>query len=81
MRTLNDLPTIIDGPGEYLTRDGGRVTIHDVDGKGTFSARGSKWKVYRGKWRPRLYGIWHTSGRYLPLREDENDIVSKQESQ
>lgn len=77
MTLLDTLPVIIDGPGEYLTRDGGRVTIHDVDGRGTFSARGSKWKMFRGKLRPRIYGIWHISGRYKPLREDANDIISK----
>jgi hypothetical protein len=79
MTLLDMLPVIIDGPGEYLTRGGGRVTIHDVDGRGTFNARGSKWKMFRGKDRPRVYGIWHRSGRHMPLNEVLNDIVGKWE--
>lgn len=75
--SLNELPTIIDGPGEYRTRGGDRVTIHDVDGGGTFSARGSRWTMFRGKVRPHVYGIWHRSGRHMPLNEVLNDIVSK----
>lgn len=78
---LNDLPTIIDGPGDYVSRDGRRVTIRNVrEGppKTTcFQATGSMWKEFRGKMRPRGYNIWHVSGRNLVLVESPKDIVGR----
>ena len=81
---LNDLPTIIDGPGEYVTRDGGRATIREVkylpDHKPentAFAAKGSLWKQFRGKYTPRGHDIWHVSGRGFPLNEAGTDIVGK----
>ncbi len=79
---LNTLPTVIDGPGEYKTRDGGRATIHEVkpnndDTTTSFDAKGSLWKLFRGKLRPRDYNIWHVSGRLFCDRQDDRDIVAK----
>lgn len=75
---LNSLPTIIDAPGEYLTRGGRKVLIHRVvenpDPLTTlFGAKGS---ILRPRREPE-YGIWHVSGRYLPLSESSKDIVAK----
>ena len=49
----NDLPDIVDGPGDYVTRDGRRVTIHEVKSPSapdttSFGASGAIWKDYRG---------------------------------
>jgi len=82
---LNDLPTIIDGPGEYVLRNGGRASVDEVkdntqsikDGTTMFAAKGSSWKMFRGKERPRGLDIWHVSGRRLALNEDPRDIVGK----
>ena len=86
MTPLNALPTIIDGPGEYVARDGHRVTIHKVtphDNPDTtsFSAKGSKWKMFRGKYTARGYDIWHISGRSEVLKESGRDIVAKYNSE
>lgn len=77
---LNDLPLIVTGPGEYRTRCGGRVTIHKVEAEGppeltTFRAKGSIWRMFRGKLCPRTYSIWHVSGRAFPHQESGSDIV------
>lgn len=79
---LNAIPSIITGPGEYVTRNGFRATVHEVAPEGdptttAFRAKGSVWRMYRGKMRPRGYAIWHVSGRGFPLRESGNDIVGK----
>jgi hypothetical protein len=77
---LNNLPTIIRFPGDYVTRDGRRVTIREIkenpDPTTTaFGVKGSIWKMFRGKERPRVNNIWHVSGRSLPLDESPADIV------
>ena len=79
---LNDLPTVIDGPGEYQTRDGGRATIREVRPNAnpdttSFDAKGSVWKMFRGTLKPRGHEIWHVSGRMNPLHENWKDIVGK----
>lgn len=82
---LNDLPTIVDLPGDYVTRDGARVTIHEVKLRGDdhttteFLAKGSEWRMFRGKVRPHGFDIWHVSGRGFPLRESGRDIVGRYE--
>ena len=77
MSKLDDLSTVIDGPGDYATRDGRRVAIYDISGNGTFAARGAVWKMFRGKMRPHGYSIWHVSGRHGALRETGADIVAR----
>lgn len=82
MIALNDLPTIIDGPGEYITRAGGRATIHEVKQGGNpettrCDAKGSVWREFRGNFRPKGYAIWHISGRKYILKESKHDIVGR----
>lgn len=77
---LNDLETIITGAGEYITRDGRRVTIHKVvtppdSGTTSFAAKGAVWVMLRGKMRPKGFNVWHLSGRAYPLAESAMDIV------
>jgi hypothetical protein len=78
---LNDLPTIIDGPGEYATRSGGRATVREIKASEpdttAFAAKGSLWRMFRGALRPRGLEIWHVSGRVLPLEESGRDIVGR----
>ncbi|AXK43974.1 hypothetical protein [Erythrobacter aureus] len=79
---LNTLPTVIDGPGDYKTRGGGRATIHEVKPNGddtttSFDAKGSIWGMFRGRFCPRGYDIWHVSGRRNAVNECPHDIVGK----
>lgn len=79
---LNDLPVIIDGPGDYKLRNGGRASIVRVvenqnSNTTSFDAKGSTWRMFRGKLRPRGNDIWHVSGRKFLLTEDPEDIVEK----
>lgn len=75
----NTLPVLIDAPGEYVTRDGRRVTIREVrtDTPGTtsFGATGGVWKKVRGVTKARSVDVWHISGRHMVLRESPLDIV------
>lgn len=78
----NDLPDIVDGPGEYVTRDGRRVSIHEVKPSPapdttSFGAKGSVWGEFRGRVRPIGYAVWHASGRSMPLEERPSDIVGR----
>ena len=75
---LDSLPTVIDGPGEYLCRDGRRALIHSTNGStGTFSCRGARYRMFRGHERARGLFIWHPSGRYWSIEESPYDIVAK----
>lgn len=82
---LSTLPVIIDGPGEYVTRGGGRVSIREVapasSGNAAFNARGAMWRTVKGITRARGVDVWHVSGRYLVLREDERDIVGRKQEE
>lgn len=78
--SLNDLPTIINECGDYRTRNGRRVTIHEIKPAGppgttSFSAKGSVWKTTGRMGLNPHYDAWHTSGRLLPLRLSPWDIV------
>ena len=75
---LDSLPTVIDGPGEYLCRDGRRALIRSTNGStGTFSCRGARYRMFRGHERARGLFIWHPSGRYWSIEESPYDIVAK----
>jgi len=64
--------------GDYLTRDGTRVTIFEIrPGTSTFEAKGSVWKEFRGKIRPREFNIWKTNGQHMAVGEHRLDIVKK----
>lgn len=91
MTTLNNLPVVIDGPGIYTLRNGGRACIHEVkpfvDPRGlvtrdevtAFEAKGAIEQMFRGKVRFRQPESWHVSGRRLPVTESAYDIMSKEE--
>lgn len=67
--------------GDYLTRDGTRVTIFEIrPGTSTFEAKGSVWKMFRGKLRPRGFNIWKTNGQHMAVGEHHLDIVKKFQS-
>lgn len=77
-RRLDTLPTIIDGPGEYLCRDGRRAWIENTtDSTSTFSCRGARYRMFRGKERARGLFIWHPSGCCYAVEESPYDIVAK----
>ena len=77
-RALNLQPTVIDGPGEYLCRDGRRALVNDTTtSTGTFSCRGARYRMFRGKERAKGLFIWHPSGRYEAVNESPYDIVAK----
>lgn len=64
------LPEIVDGPGEYLTRCGDRVTIdrastrHDFGCVGSYALCGTAER-------------WHKTGRIFATSETRNDIVQR----
>lgn len=62
-------------PGDYRTADGRRVTVVSTGGKGTFPVKGSVWRIFRGKLRPRGYAIWTADGRYLAHTTSCADLV------
>jgi hypothetical protein len=79
---LSTLPTLITETGDYITRSEKRVTIFEIlppiDGESEvtrFRAKGSIWKMFRGKIRPRGFNIWHVSGRFSTLNTHPLDIV------
>jgi len=71
------MPFTITGPGAYRTRNGRRVTVHEVNTNQpfTFPVKGSVWKLFRGKYRPRGLCIWRTDGRADVMHETPLDIV------
>lgn len=77
-QNLDTLLTVIDGPGEYLCRDGRRALIHSTNGStGTFSCRGARYRMFRGQERAKGLFIWHPSGRYYAVEESPYDILAK----
>ena len=86
---LNRLPVIVDTPGLYQTRDGNLITVHEINpphetsdmNVTRWAVKGRKWKMFRGKYCPRTFNIWHVSGRNCVLRERPSDIVSKAQSE
>lgn len=80
---LNALPTVVTEPGEYATRDGRRVTIHEIRDTAfraefpdctAFAAKGTL-HTLKGKRVVTDYNVWHVSGRNMPLEETSVDIV------
>lgn len=83
MRNINIMPTIIDEPGMYQTRNGFFVTIHEIkyppnhqEGTISFPCKGSIWTKKIGQLNP-PYGIWHISGCAGVFELHPNDIVRK----
>lgn len=70
--------TAITAPGDYITRNGTRVTIHRIDNGSvpyTFPCKGSAWKMFRGAMRPRGYNVWMRSGHVNAVGDHPLDIV------
>ena len=80
MLVTNRLPVIVNAPGEYVTRDGRRVTVREVQGAEspyTFKVKGQLWRMFRGKCAPRGLQVWHVSGRVDMVQEKAGDIVAR----
>lgn len=78
MKVTDSMPDIITATGDYITRDGRRVTIHEVQPKEspyTFKAKGSIWRLFRGQQRPRGLQVWHKSGRLDMVTEKPGDVI------
>lgn len=71
----SDKPIVIEEPGDYAARDGSRITIRSLDGRGTFNVRGQIWRQFRGAVRPRGYDIWAPDGRYRAFGESDKDVI------
>lgn len=70
--------TVITAPGDYITRNGTRVTIHRIDNGSvpyTFPCKGSAWKMFRGAMRPRGFNVWMRSGHVNAVGDHPLDIV------
>ena len=65
----------------YKTRSGLPVIIHDFEGKGTFSWKGTIYKPHKGGKGRNIYQIWQPGGRNTIIRDHGWDLqeVSKQE--
>lgn len=74
---LQDLPVVVTGPGDYLTRNGKRVQIREISGRGSFSAKGAVYREFRGRTVARGHDIWHPSGCYRAVGEHGLDIVQR----
>lgn len=74
------LPVVVSEPGEYVTRDGRRVTVHEVQPQTspyTFKVKGQLWRMFRGQCAPRGLQVWHVSGRLDMVQEKAGDIVGR----
>ena len=72
--------TLVISKGEYLTRNGIRVTVHEVRDGSSFTIKGTIWKMFRGAYRPRTSNVWLPNGRLLPTQDSPLDIVSVYQS-
>lgn len=70
--SLEALPTVIDGPGDYVTRAGGRIKI-----SGPANKDGTQWWAGTYGPRHRIEDAWHCSGRVFRIGSSPNDVVSK----
>lgn len=78
MADRRNAPTVITSPGEYVTRNGTRVTIDYIDNGSapyTFPCKGSAWKMFRGAMRPRGYTVWMKTGHLNAVGDHPLDIV------
>lgn len=65
---LVSLPTLITGPGSYLTRNGATVIVEAVSARHDLRCF--------GHYENGVKDGWHKSGRILATSETANDIVS-----
>jgi hypothetical protein len=66
---LVTLPTVIDGPGQYLTRCGETVNVTEATTRHKFGCIGT--------YPCGIIDRWHRSGRLYFGQTSANDIVSK----
>lgn len=78
------MSSLIDGPGLYLTRNGRKVTIHEIkfppgyeEGNTCFPAKGSIWKKKNDIGINPPYGIWQLDGKRSIFGDHPLDIISK----
>ena len=62
---------------DYITRNGTRVTIHNITEGSSFSVKGSVWRMFRGKYVPRIFAVWKPCGQYLAVGTSPLDIVGE----
>ncbi len=74
---------IITGPGVYKTRNGKKVTIHEIrqppgheEGNTSFPAKGSIWKNEKCIGTNPGFGIWQLNGKYRAIGDHPLDIVA-----
>lgn len=79
----NELPVVIDVPGDYRLRNGSRVTIHEIAPTTTLAtsasnAKGSIWKKPEKMGINPEYFCWHISGKAtFGPGDSAKDVVSK----
>lgn len=78
------MPAIINSPGDYVTRDGQRVTIFAIADPhmATFNCKGHLY-IPNGRgtgWRMK-FDIWQPNGRHKALGEHDCDIVGEWDGQ
>lgn len=78
------LTVVITEPGIYITRNGKRARIDNINPNQNMilnghAARGRVERTFRGKLGFRGFEIWHVSGRLQPLEEHPLDIIRKED--
>lgn len=75
---MSKQPFEVTGPGEYLLRNGMRVTVDEVrtGTPYTFKVKGRIWKKFRGKVRARRSEVWMITGHINAVGQSEMDIVA-----
>lgn len=77
---LRELETVVDGTGDYVTRDGRRVTVYTISsGNETFTVKGAIHRENRGRYQAKDRMTWHKSGRCYPVLPSPDDIIVKYE--
>lgn len=75
---MSKQPFEVTEPGEYLLRNGMRVTVDEVrtGTPYTFQVKGRIWKKFRGKVRARKSDVWMITGHIKAVGQSEMDIVA-----
>lgn len=83
MCSINNLTVIVDSKGEYITRGGDKVIIHEIKypndisyGSTVFPCKGVLYIKKKVKTVKR-FNAWHVSGRIYPYKESKFDIIGK----
>lgn len=84
MIDIRTLPVVVDEPGSYRMRNGGKAIVHEIkpcgkEGVTAFEVKGNFFdpnKTY-SKNHPGHFSIWHVSGRYNVFSESGRDLIEK----